>query len=450
MSSDLTTGGSQADAQVLKNLGNQALSLGDLEQAESLYRQAIAADDRFMPAYYNLGNVLRLDRRYDEALAAYQVAAALAPDDYDIHVNIGVTLNELARHGEALQSFATANSLNPAGLEARINTGVALSRAGRHEEAIRAYSEILATDPTVSLARYFRSLEFLIRANWAEGFLDHEARLDLAGVVPEELLAGKEEWDGSDLAGRTLLIYPEQRMGDALQFLRYAPLCRARGARVMVCCHPPLQRLLATSPDIDVVFADGTPVPEAFDTYISVMSLGYVFGRAPELAPLRLQVPASRSDEVSGTGFKVGICHRGDPGHIRDAERSIPEETFWRHLAHVPGVDYYSFQLDELSERYATPLAPFLSDFLDTAMLASQMDLILTVDTSLAHLGGTIGTPTWVMVTHSPDWRWGESGETTPWYPGIRILRQPSAGDWDAVLAEAAIRIRKMLPATAG
>jgi hypothetical protein len=209
-------------------------------------------------------------------------------------------------------------------------------------------------------------------------------------------------------------------------------------------------RLLATSPDIDVVFPDGTPAPEAFDTYISVMSLGYVFGRAPDLGPLRLSIPPARHEVVSGQGFKIGVCYRGSPGHPRDAERSIPKELFWRHLAGIPGVNLYLFQVDDLSDEHATPLAPFISDFMDTAMLARQMDLILTVDTSLAHLCGTLGIPTWVLVTRSPDWRWGEAGETTPWYPGIRILRQPRAGDWNEALAEAATRIRKLLPATAG
>lgn len=428
-------GGKSESADSLKEKGNTAMQQGNLGEAEKLYRRAIEVDSDYMPAYYNLGNVLRVQRKHEAALDAYRCAHKLAPDDYDILVNKGVSLNDLARYAEAIAVFDKAVAISPSGIEAKVNKGVALTRAGFHEQAISTYDEILNADPRCSVARYYRSLQYLLLERWQEGFLDHEARLDMPGAVPEDLLVGKEEWDGSDLEGQTLLIYPEQGMGDMIQFLRYAPLCKAKGARVMVCCHPPLAPLLNAVPGLDVVVPDGMSLPENFDTYISVMSLPYVLGYVQNLRPLEIEVtPDSNPAIAQAAGLKVGVCWRGNPGHQRDTERSIPADTFWKGLAGIEGVSFFSIQMGDTSETYATPLSPYITSFFDTAMLVQQLDLIVTVDTSLAHLCGSLGVPTWVLVTHFPDWRWGLRGATSDLYPSAKILRQEVQGDWEAPL----------------
>jgi cytochrome c-type biogenesis protein CcmH/NrfG len=441
-------GNTDDSAESLKARGNAALQEGNIAAAELFYRKAIAADPGYMPAHYNLGNVLQTQRLYNEALGAYKSALNLAPDDYEIHVNIGVTLNSMARFDEAIDAFNRAEALAPDALEPTINKGVALDHSGRYEEAISAFGKILERDPACSVARYYRSMTYLRLERWEEGFLEHEARLDLPNAVPEDLLVGKPEWDGSPLDGKTLLIYPEQGMGDMIQFLRYVPLCKAAGARVMVCCHPPLAVLLATAIDIDVVAPDGMPLPEPFDTYISVMSLAYVLGRHQELPPLRLDVEVEVVPELANAkGLKVGVCWRGNPQHGRDSERSIPRDDFWKHLAGMTGVSFFSFQIDDDSpNEFATPLAPYLNDFYDTANLVQQLDLVVTVDTSLAHLCGTLGVPTWLLITYSPDWRWGVAGKLTPWYPSVRLFRQPSLGNWSVPLTE----VRKSVESKSG
>lgn len=441
-------GANDESAEAIKNKGNAALQRGDIKEAEGFYRKSISADPAYMPAHYNLGNVLRLQGLYDEALNAYQAAVSLTPDDYEIHVNIGVTLNSLARFDEALDIFSQAAVLAPNALEPAVNKGVAFERSGRYEEAIKAWSKVLENEPSCSIARYYRSMTYLLLERWKEGLLEHESRLDLPDTVPEDLLAGKEEWDGAPLHGKTLLIYPEQGMGDVIQFLRYVPLCKAAGARVMVCCHPPLADLLSTSTDIDIVAPDGIPLPEPFDVYISVMSLAYILGRHPELPPLRLNVPVEVIPEIAqAKGLKIGVCWKGNPKHGRDSERSIPMNEFCKHLSGIPNVSFFNLQIDEDgNNEFAIPLAPYINDFYDTANMVQQLDLVVTVDTSLAHLCGTLGIPTWVLVTYSPDWRWGVTGKQTLWYPSIILYRQPAPGDWTVPLTE----MRKSIEAKVG
>lgn len=396
-------GSRNESAESLKNKGNAALERGNTADAESFYRKAISADSNYMPAHNNLGNTLRMRGLYNEALRAYEDAVNLAPDDYEIYVNIGITLNVMARFDEAIDAFNRASTLAPDAITPLIN----------------------------------RSMAYLLLERWEEGFLEYESRLDLPDAIPEGLVAtGKPQWDGSPLDGKTLLIYQEQGMGDVIQFLRYAPLCKMAGARVMVCCQPPLVDLLATAKDIDVVAPDDVPLPEPFDTYISIMSLAYTLGRHQELLPLRLNVPVEAVPEIAqAKGLKVGVCWRGNPKHDRDSERSIPKDDFWKHLAGITGVSFFSLQIDDDGpNEYATLLAPYINDFYDTANLVQQLDLVVTVDTSLAHLCGTLGVPTWVLITFSPDWRWGVAGKLTPWYPSIRLFRQPSPGNWSVPL----------------
>jgi hypothetical protein len=424
-------------AESLKNQGNVALQSGKFDEAESMYRQALAVDAGYMPAHYNLGNVFRTTGRVADALAAYDIAARIAPEDYEIHVNRGVTLNAMSRFGEAISAFDTAATLAPDALEPPLNKGVALDRFGRHEEAIKVWSDMLVRNPNCSIARYYRSMAYLLINQPKQGFLEYESRLDLPGFVPHDLLAGKEEWDGSALGGKTLLIYPEQGMGDMLHFLRYVTACKERGARTMVVCHPPLMSLLETVQDIDLVVPDGAPLPEDFDAYISVMSLPYALGIDHKAQPLQLRVPIEPFAQLTQTSaLKVGVCWKGNSKHDRDLERSIDPSVFWQALGGIEGVSFFSIQLDSESDHNAISLAPYITDFRDTANLVQQLDLVVTVDTSVAHLCGSLGVPTWVLVTYSPDWRWGIGSDTTSLYPSIKLFRQRAPGNWSDVLAD--------------
>lgn len=423
--------------ETLKNRGNAAMQGGNLDRAESLYRQAIAADSSYMPAHYNLGNLLRQTGRHDEALTAYEAAAQLAPDDFEIRVNAGVTLTEMSRLDEAIASFAHAARLAPSALEPILNMGVALDRSRRYGEAVTAWNEVLRRDPGASIARHYRGMAYLRLGRWQEGFADFESRLDLPGALPDNLPDGTPKWNGSPLDGKTLMIYPESGVGDMIQFLRYVPLCKAAGARVMVCCQPPLARLLATVTDIDVAFPDGLPLPEAFDAYTSVMSLPHVCGHHPELPPLRINVPVVPLAAIaSARGLKVGIFWREDIDQNSDRERSIRTNDLARGLEGLAGVSFFSLQTDATSAAFATSLASHIQDFADTAGLVQQLDLVISIDTGVAHLCASLGVPTWLLASYSPDWRWGIAEDTTPWYPSVHIFRQAAPGDWSVPLKD--------------
>jgi hypothetical protein len=393
-------------AESIKNRGNHAFAAGDLTGAEALFREAIAADADYMPAHNNLGNALTMQGLYTDALAAYECALRIAPEDHEIHDNVGMTLSSLTRFDEAVSAFDRALALAPDAVSPRVN----------------------------------RSFALLHLERWSEGFADNEHRLALpACETPPGLVAsGVPHWDGRRLDGKTLLVYHEQGMGDMIQFLRYAPLCKAAGARVMAACTRPLARLLEACDDVDWVALDEAPLPAPFDAYVSVMSLPALFGRRPDLPPLRIDVLAGAHPAIQGApGMKVGVCWRGNPMQGRNHVRSVPTGEFWTRLAGTRNVSFFNLQVDEhRNEGDAIPLAPDIVDYHDTAALIRQLDLVITVCTSTAHLAGSLGVPTALLLAYSPDWRWGSTGDRTPWYPSVRIYRQPTPGDWAAPLLE--------------
>jgi tetratricopeptide (TPR) repeat protein len=404
-------------AEAIKNHGNQAFAAGDLASAEALYREAIGVAPDYMPAHNNLGNALTMQGHYADALAAYERAAQLAPGDHEIHDNIGMTLSSLTRFDEAIRAFDRALALTPNAVSARVN----------------------------------RAFAYLHLERWTEGFADYEYRLALpeCETPPGLRASGAPHWDGRRLDGRTLLVYHEQGMGDMIQFLRYATLCRASGARVMAACTQPLARLLEACEDVQWIAVDGAPLPVPFDAYVSVMSLPALFGRRPDLPPLKINVAPGRHPAILGApGLKVGVCWRGNPKQGRNNIRSVPTLDFWSRLGGTSGVSFFNLQVDEdRSLEGAVALAPDITDYHDTAALVGQLDVVVTVCTSIAHLAGSLGVPTMLILAFSPDWRWGSKGDRTPWYPSIRIHRQPSPGDWESPLREVRSEL-EMLSAT--
>ncbi len=254
-------------------------------------------------------------------------------------------------------------------------------------------------------------------------------------------------WDGSSLQGKSILLYPEQGLGDTLQFIRYAPLVKQTGATVIVQCQPPLLRLLATCAGIDRLLPEGADLPP-FDVQAPLLSLPRILRTT--LASIPANIPYLSADpdlrarwrqSLSGVAdFKVGIAWQGNPGHKRDRQRSVPLAAF-APLAEAPGVRLVSLQkgpgheqLTELAERLRVlDLTDELEDFADTAALLSNLDLVITVDTAVAHLAGAMGIPVWVALPIVPDWRWLLERQDSPWYPTMRLFRQTAWGDWAGV-----------------
>ena len=295
-------------------------------------------------------------------------------------------------------------------------------------------------------AEYERSHLQLLFGEMPQGWIHFESRLLVPGRIKPPRNFKEPRWNGEPFPGGTLLVHYEQGFGDTLMFLRYLPLVKARGGRVILMVQPLLVDVAATCQGADCVVPDGLEVPP-FDLQVSLMSLPSVFRTGMATIPSEvpyLDVPSrvpnrARISEVLALleqGTRIGIVWAGNPNHKQDAARSIPAEAF-RPLGGLPNVFWHSFQLDrsELPPlRNLVPMAPLLGSFADTAYALSGMDLVITVDTALAHLAGAMGIPTLLLLPFHPDFRWMLHREDSPWYPTLKIYRQPSPGDWASVV----------------
>jgi Tfp pilus assembly protein PilF len=455
------------------------LQAGDLLRAEQCCRQVLEADPGVASAWFILGVVSQLQKRVAASLAHYRTALRLAPWNAEAWNNLGASLSSLRRPEEAEPCLIEALRLEPGYAQAHNNLGNVLQAQGRLDEALACYRRALHFQPDydqvhdhlglvlqqqgrlaeavaafgLTLRRWpdfaqghmNRALALLQMGDFARGWAEYEWRWK----CPEHPLAACAQpvWDGSELGGRTILLRAEQGLGDTIQFIRYAPLVARRGGRVIVTCPRPLVRLVATCPGVERAIPDGTADLE-FACHAALMSLPRIFGTALETIPADVPYlaaePAIRArwgNAVgSSDGFKIGIAWQGNPDHKKDRHRSFRLARF-EPLTHIPGVRLFSLQkgpgtekLEEISGRFAvTDLGDQLDDFMDTAAVVQHLDLVITPDTSLAHLAGALGVPVWIALPFASDWRWLLDREETPWYPTMRLFRQRRWGDWDDV-----------------
>jgi hypothetical protein len=325
-----------------------------------------------------------------------------------------------------------------------------LQAQGRLDEAVAWFTLALERTPELGSVHMNYALACLQRGDFARGWTEYEWRFHCR---EHPILAqGMPPWDGSPLHGRSILLWAEQGLGDSIQFIRYAPAVARRGGRVIVSCPRLLVRILATCPGVAQAIPEGAPQTD-FDCHAPLMSLPRIFGTTVDTIPA--EVPYLEADLALATlwrdelarfgGFRIGIAWQGNPDHKKDRHRSFRLARF-QPLASVPGVRLFSLQkgpgteqLDELAGRFpVTDLGGRLDDFTDTAALVQNLDLVITPDTSLAHLAGALGVPVWVMIPFASDWRWLLGREDTPWYPSMRLFRQRRWGDWDEVFSRMA------------
>jgi hypothetical protein len=427
----------------------------DFAGAATALRAALAIDPGAASAWGNLGYVLGAVARQDEAEDAYRRAIALDPHELQHYLNLGALLTGLRRLDAALAVYAAAlaRGLDAASLHS--NVGMTLASAGRARDAEHHYQLALARDPAHRKAAFNLAYLLLRQGRWEEGWRRLEAR-DWIGVLQRHL--GMPRWQGEPLAGRRILVGVEGGHGDMIQFGRYCALLKDAGAaRVGVLCQPGLVALFAGLRGADDVIALDAPIAAgAWDCWAAPLSLPLLFGtrvdnvpatlpyivpdaiRAARLAPLLAAAPGM---------LKVGLAWKGNPRHENDAARSLPSLSVLAPLAAVDGVRWFGLQKGageaERAEGFApVDLAPAIGDFADTAALVAGLDLVVTVDTALAHLAGALGKPCWVLLAdYLPDWRWLEGREDTPWYPGTMRLFRQRAG-WSEVVAEVVDALR--------
>jgi hypothetical protein len=396
-------------------------------------------------APYNLGNLAEKRGDYIAAAANFRRAAALRPGFYQAHNNLGAVLLKAHDAQGARESFARAVALKPGEAEAHHNLANALAELEQYEEALAACRRATALDPNHAQANFAEAILLLVQGRLREGFEKYEWRWKLGTLVPRQFPVPL--WNGEDLAGRTILLHGEQGYGDTIQGLRYVPLVAARGARVVLEVPPPLARLAASVPGVAELVAAGQALPR-FDLSCPMLSLPRAFATTLETIPAEvpyLSPPAEAlsqwRERLAGAGPRIGIAWAGSPLHRSDAQRSIDIETL-APLLEMKGPRWYALQVGERAGDLArlptggvTDLSPHLTDFAETAAAIAHLDLVVTVDTALAHLAGALNRPAWVMLRSRPDWRWLLEREDTPWYPSLRLFRQREREDWAQVVA---------------
>lgn len=448
----------RADSLTLCTLGIIARGCHKLPQAESAYREAL----RLAPDSAEIQNELALlysdTGRTEEAESAFRSALKLRPDYAEAHNNLGVLFKKTGRRNEALAAYRRALEIKPNYAEAHNNIGVILKESGRLDEAAQTYRQALALKPDYADARWNLAMALLTAGHYREGWPCYEARHhpNRTEAVSEKPKLSCPQWTGQSLSGRSIVVWTEQGFGDYIQFARYLPLIKQRGAaRLTVACPPPLKPLLETAGGVDEVITQA-PAPEApYDYWVFPMSLPAVFGSELETLPASQPYLRALPERVLAwqsrlpeKGLNVGLVWKGNPGHNNDAHRSFRHLSQLEPLWSVPGVTFVSLQKgcgedDAAGIATSQPIIPLgceLEDFGDTAALISALDLLITVDTAVAHVAGALGKACWVLLPHIEcDWRWMRERTDSPWYPNnMQLFRQSPAARWDEVVQRVA------------
>jgi len=391
----------------------------------------------------NLGVALRAQDRFKASEACYRRAIAVKPDSPGAYSNLGNVLRRLGRLKEAVACHRRAVELDRKFIDAYYNLGLVLQDMGKLDEAIRLFNHCLKFKPGDDRINWDKSLAQLAKGDFVNGFELYEYRWKREEITARHFR--QPLWDGSSLKDKTIFVYSEQGFGDTLNFCRYLPLVAETGGKVVFECQPELLSLLEGMDGVHKVIAGGDRIPD-FDVQIPLISLPRIFQHDIDSIPRQcpyIKPPGDAGFPVhvpQGTKFKVGIVWAGKPTHKNDHNRSVSIENFLP-LASIPGVTLYSLQKGpETAQREESgcgflvrELGSGCEDFADTAKIMAQLDLIITVDTSVAHLAGALNLPVWVAIPYNPDWRWMRKRKDSPWYPSMTLFRQKNPGDWTPV-----------------
>lgn len=437
------------NADALHLCGVVAYQKGCIEKAEELIREAIAIYPRNAEFYNNLGNILQDQGRLDESVVCYRQAISIKPDYPEAYNNLGTIMREMYLFEESLECYKKALSYRADYPEAYNNLGNLFKEMNIPSDAVCHYDEALRLRPDYHAARYHRSLALLQKGDYTQGWRDYEWRW----YVSKDAIGWKRDfyqpqWQGEDIRGRTILLHSEQGFGDAIQAVRYAPILAEHGSRVIVECRSELKRLFGTLAGVEAVVDRSEPLPD-FDVHCPLMSLPFACGTILETIPSRVPYLRAPHDLVSRwaerfcrvSQFKVGLAWGGSSRNLENRKRSLPV-TDMAPLAGAADVRWYSLQKGETTdqiERFElTGWTEELYDFADTAALIAHLDLVISVDTSIAHLAGALGKPVWLLSKYGSDWRWLLDREDSPWYPTMRIFRQQEPGNWREVVERVA------------
>lgn len=432
------------------NLGHVLTNVGRHEDGAARCREAIKLEPCYAEAHNNLGIALGKLDRHEQAVETFKRAVKLKQDYADPYSNMGSSLAVLGRMDEAVVALRRALELRPDYANAWHNLGVALGQLGHYEQARAASSRASELDPSHTLADFTRACFHLVEGQFEEGWPLYEIRWETPELASPRRSFSQPMWDGEALEGQTLLIHAEQGFGDSIQFIRYAPLAANRGGKVLVECPDPLMEVFSTVKGIHQLVPLGEPLPH-FDVHVPMMSLPLAFRTTLDSIPNDIPYMAADSERrafwsdwlaENGVTLKVGLAWAGRATHTGDRARSMHLRQFLP-LCRIPEVEFVSLQFDRGLEQIRQlpgkqPIrdpSGHIADFADTAALLAELDLVIAVDTAVAHLAGALGRPVWVLLPFAPDWRWLLRREDSPWYPSMQLFRQQAPGDWDGVVA---------------
>ena len=435
-----------------QNRGVALLRLDRSVEALQSFDQALALNPGNADVHLGRADALAKSGRTDDAVRSYDQATALRPDDAKIRFTKGAMLQGAGRPAAALRCYDDAIALGPLDAEPHYNKGTVLHALRRTREGLACFAQAVALRPDHARARWNMGLSHLLMGELEAGWSGYEwrSRIEDTSSFLNQREFAQAQWDGTQgLAGKTILVFEQQGFGDAIQCVRYADLLAQRGATVLLEVAAPLKLLLETALGVSRVLAKGEALP-LFDFHAPLMSLPFAFRST--LATLPARIPYLQADPVRlghwreqlgpRTKPRVGLVWSGNPRHSNDGNRSIPLARMVSLLS--PRIDFFSLQRDVRDDDAATlqdlpQLVHFgtgLRDFADTAALIEQLDLVISVDTSVAHLAGALGKPLWLLLPWLPDWRWLLEREDSPWYPSARLFRQAEPGDWGGVLEQ--------------
>jgi Flp pilus assembly protein TadD len=441
----MATGTAVAERDACLRDGYRLQAQGDWRGALAKFEEAGRFSPRDLETLVPTGFALIQLKDWHRAAETHERIVLLLPKDFRVWCNLSYLYEHAGELTQAEDRARKALRLAPDSGEAWNNLGLALRGQHRLPEALQAFRHAVARQPEFALAEFNLATTYLLMGDGAHGWPGYEARSRLPEARLRSSIAAR--WDGNSLPSGRLLVFSDQGFGDVLQFVRFLPEAKARSqARVILSSPPELTPLLDSVAGADEV-VDQNLEPAGVAAEIALASLPGLLRTDPR----QTTCPYLRADKqlapslLSGSqaSLRVGLAWQGNPAQSHDYIRSVPLNRLlpW---ADVPGVEWFSLQVNEAGRSQIADapqwalrdLGAELKNFAETAAVVQQLDLVITVDTSLAHLCGALGQPVWTLLGHTPDWRWGLTGDSTPWYPTMRLFRQPRRGDWDPVVAQ--------------
>jgi tetratricopeptide (TPR) repeat protein len=434
-------------AEAFSDLGTALRHASQNEDAIAACRSAVELRPNVAEFHNNLGIAFADGGELDAAIASYLRAIELKPDLANAHYNLANAFRNQDRFDEAVEAYQQAIRLRPDFHEAHNNLGDALKASGKVSAAIAAYDRAIEISPDRPEPHWNRALALLTQGDFERGWAEYEWRHRRACAIHRPGIL----WNGQSLSGKTILLHAEQGLGDTIQFVRYLPMVAAKGGRIVLECQPELCRLLGGSTNPSAVMSSDQP-PPGFDVRCPLMSLPRIFGTRLDSIPCKIPylkpAPAlvEKWNKTLGprtNARRVGLVWAGHPGHQFDRNRSMTLPDL-APLASIDGLDFYSLQKGPAAGQALNPPpgmstidhTAMLTDLAETAALIANLDLVISVDTAVAHLAGAIGKPLWLLLAFSPDWRWMTERSDSPWYPSMRLFRQPAIRDWKGVMWE--------------